>query len=108
MDESIKTACVRKALHGFSGSSERWEKRRERGATDEEMVAAIVCEFGERGGFCHTGLPMVNYWGGPNPRVEIGFTGEAYTVRGRELLKLAREITGVEPPRTPEKQLSLF
>lgn len=108
MEESIKTACVRKALHGFSGSLERWEKRRERGATDEEMMAAIGREIGERGGFCHIGLPVVNYWGGPNPRVEIGFVDEAYTVRGRELLQIAREITGVEPPRPPEAQLSLF
>ena len=104
-DTSIE-AKLFDALHGFAEAKGRWDSRRKRGMTDEELKLAISEEFGISGGSSMHGGHSQS--GGKNPRfwdVNVPLQKKP-TLQGKALINKVRDlmkIPAAEKPVTPEK-----
>jgi hypothetical protein len=88
------------ALHHMTGAAERWERRREVGRTDKELMEAIAYEFGHGGGSSGPDLTKIAFKGGANPR----YNYDSYTddpdaaLKGTKLRDLVRELLEIPYP----------
>jgi hypothetical protein len=102
---------LRSGLCNMAGAEERWAALAERGATDEELTAALRYELGVYFGSSGSGWLNVACSGQP-PRVwiddeHISVYGRKPDYQGASLLALARQLFGIGLP-VPAGQLSLF
>ncbi len=104
-DDATLLELLWRSLHSTCGAEDRWAERRARGLTDAELREAIGYEYGLSGGSSGP-EGAYSYHGGANPGFGFGSMvyapqwkrpGERY-VRGRELLRLAREVLQIGEP----------
>jgi hypothetical protein len=102
MDEQRREA-LHHALHSFSGSKERWEKRRATGLTDADLSEAISKEFGSWGGQSY-GIGNT-HCGEKPPRIWFGNAGDGQgrrrkpDLQGKALVAVVREFLRVPLPK---------
>jgi hypothetical protein len=89
-------------LGGFSGSENRWQELRLRGATDEQILAQAGSEFGIDGSSSGPGKIGYRHKGGKTPTLILNeFSPEKVTIKGPQLVATIREALGIgEPVRT--------
>jgi hypothetical protein len=98
------------SLHSFSESDIRWQQRRSRKMTDDELRLAISEELGIAGGAAMAGL-WYDYKGGCNPTIVLqkwpGMPPEQkpIIISGKALIASVRQILNIPEP---SGQLSLF
>lgn len=108
-EEAINIAIYR-VLHSFSEAQQRWNQRRNRKMTDEELRLVISEEFGIAGGAAMAGL-WYEYKGGRNPTIVLerwpGMLEDQPPIvfSGKTLLAYVRQILNIPEP---SGQLSLF
>lgn len=86
--------ALRSALHTFADAANRWQSLIEKGATDDELMAAIGREFGTKG----------------NKRPEFSWNSQfgVKTLRGKRLLAKVREVMAIGAPGQQAEALDDF
>jgi len=69
-DDGQAVAGLNYALHSFSGAEARWNKLRESGASDKDILQQISYEFGIQGGVGGPGMHHCDFRGKENPKFE--------------------------------------
>lgn len=98
---------LHRALHSFEGAKDRWAALRKKGATDDELRAALGSELGNGGSSVPDG-GSVAYKGGKNPGVwfnAVSAQGKP-SLQGKELLAAVRDLLGIrrEPVKEPTSE----
>jgi hypothetical protein len=82
--DSRAVAGLNYALHSFSDAESRWNKLRESGATDKDILRQISYEFGIQGGVAGPGMYHCEFRGKENPKFQC---------RGDEVIEIDEEST---------------
>jgi hypothetical protein len=85
---------VRVACSSMAGWQERWGQVKDAETDDYQVLERIRYEMGTCGGHSRPGRPMVSYWGGSSPRVQVG----EETIQGPRLLTIVRKIFSIPKP----------
>jgi len=97
VDEIVE--AFMRSSHSIANARERWDKRRARGLTDQELKEAIAYEFVVRGGSSGPRQRSIMYNGGSNPVLEIEKQLPiGKVIKGKDLLTLARKVLAIPTP----------
>lgn len=118
LTDADRLEAVRIATASFRKSGERWKKRAASGLTDAELEKALRDELGvagARGGPNQLWVAYRGYdlligasWEGPCEYRLHSLDPKVVVCRGKETIRLARQVWGVDLPITVGHQFSLF
>lgn len=91
---------LNRALHSHQGAAERWEKRRQTGLGNADLIEAIGYEFGGSVSASGPGDAGYRTKGGVNPKfwLNAGYDDRPPTLAGAALRDAARELLGIPFP----------
>lgn len=93
---------LRDQLHSMAGASDRWQKRRQDGLSDDELKTAIGYEFGIGGGSSGPNMTPAYHAGGKNPRYwynSMGPNGKP-ALQGKALINAVRDLLEIPFPKS--------
>ena len=107
--EEEKRGVFLRAVHSYSGSKDRWEKRSEKPMSDEELQEALKYELGiHGGGGCRDSISIAHQGCGLKiwaDRDHANFCLDEPFLQGAQTIKMARLVFNIIDAANPQTDL---